>query len=161
MTQDFPNYNVLNRGFGGSLLLECSQEFKRIVYPLDPPVLVIYAGENDIAAGQTPLGLQSIFRQFIPIVRRFYPDLPIAYISIKPSIAREDKMPLMDQANQLIRSDIETMFPGVTFINVWPLMLLPNGKPNPDIFGPDKLHMNSKGYAIWTTIITQYFESLP
>lgn len=160
LAQDFPDYTTLNRGFGGSLLVECFHEFKRIVYPLEPSVLVIYAGENDIGGGATPEFVQSNFRQLIPLVRRFYPELPIAYISLKPTPARISFIQKMNETNHLIRNDIETMFPGVTFINIWPFMLLPNGQPNPDLFGPDHEHMNSIGYAIWTKAVTAYLASI-
>ena len=161
LTEDFPDYTVLNRGFGGSLLLQAVQEFKRTVYPLEPTVLVVYSGENDIGGGASPADVHDRFRQFIPLVRRFYPNLPIAYISIKPTPARVSLMSKMHEANVLIQGDIDSkMFPGVTFINVWPYMVLPNGQPNPDIFGPDHEHMNSIGYAIWTKIVTAYLASV-
>jgi lysophospholipase L1-like esterase len=40
------------------------------------------------------------------------------------------------------------------------LMLLPNGEPNPDLFGPDREHMNSAGYAIWTKAVTAFLQSV-
>jgi len=160
LAQDFPDYTTLNRGFGGSTLLEGLWEFKRSAYPLEPSVLVIYSGENDIAAGRTPAAVQDIFRQLIPTIRRFYPNLPIAYISIKPTPARAALIEKMNETNIRIRADIESSFPGVTFINIWPFMLLPNGQPNPALFGPDREHMNSEGYAIWTKIVTAYLQSV-
>jgi lysophospholipase L1-like esterase len=160
LAEDFPDYTTLNRGFGGSLLLQCFHEFKRITYPLEPSVLVIYAGENDIGAGITPAAVQDTFRQLIPTIRRFYPNLPIAYISIKPTPARAALIEKMNETNIRIRGDIESLFPGVTFINIWPFMLLPNGQPNPDLFGPDHEHMNSIGYAIWTKAVTAYLQSV-
>jgi lysophospholipase L1-like esterase len=42
---------------------------------------------------------------------------------------------------------------GLTFIDVFHLMLGPNGLPRPDIFREDGLHMNAKGYAIWKEAI--------
>ncbi len=36
-----------------------------------------------------------------------------------------------------------------TFVNVWDKMLQ-DGLPMKDIFTEDKLHMNAKGYTIWT-----------
>lgn len=160
LEQDFPDYTVLNRGFGGSTLLQCNQQWKRIVNPLEPSVMVIYAGENDIAAGQVPVLVQMTFRQMIPRIRRFYPNIPIAYISLKPSPSRVDKMPQMSETNYRIREDIRLLFPGVTFIDIWPDMLLPDGKPNPDLFSSDNLHMNSKGYAIWTKAVNEYLQSV-
>ena len=160
LAQDFPDYTVLNRGFGGSTLLQCNQQVKRIVNPLEPSILVIYAGENDIAGGQVPLVVQTSFRQMIPRIRRVYPTIPIAFISLKPSPSRVDKMPQMNETNYRIRDDIRLLFPGVTFINIWPDMLLPNGQPNPDLFSSDNLHMNSKGYAIWTKAVASYLQSV-
>jgi lysophospholipase L1-like esterase len=160
LPDDFPDYTTLNRGFGGSTLNQCYFEFKRVVYPLEPSVLIVYAGENDIAGGATPESVQETFRKFIPTVRRFYPNVPVAYISVKPTPARAALMPKMNQTNVLIQEAIKQSFPDITFINVWPLMVLPNGEPNPDIFGPDHEHMNSLGYAIWTKIVTNYLESI-
>ena len=160
MDTDFPAYSVLNRGFGGSNLVQCYQEFKRTVYPLEPSVLIIYAGENDIADGQVPLNVEASFRQLIFTARRFYPSIPIAFIALKPSPARADRMPLMNDANNRIRNDIQLLFPRVTFINIWPDMLLPSGQPNPDLFVSDQLHMNRKGYDIWTRLVTNYLQSV-
>jgi lysophospholipase L1-like esterase len=39
------------------------------------------------------------------------------------------------------------------FVNVFPLMLAPDGRPRPEIFVADGLHMNAKGYAIWTKAV--------
>lgn len=159
LAQDFPDYSTLNRGFGGSVLLQCHQQFKRIVYPLEPSIFIVYAGENDIAGGTTPVTLQTIFRQFIINVRHYYPGVPIAYISMKPSPSRVSKMSQMKDANDRIRNDIHLLFPGVSFIDIWPDMLLPDGQPNADLFLSDMLHMNSKGYAIWTKAVGNYLQS--
>jgi lysophospholipase L1-like esterase len=35
-------------------------------------------------------------------------------------------------------------------------MLTPGGKPMPDIFVSDNLHMNRKGYAIWQQAIQPF-----
>jgi lysophospholipase L1-like esterase len=42
------------------------------------------------------------------------------------------------------------------FINVFPLMLGADGKPKPDIFVKDGLHMNERGYAIWREAVRPY-----
>jgi lysophospholipase L1-like esterase len=160
LATDFPDYTTLNRGFGGSTLLQCFQQFKRIVYPLEPSILVLYAGENDIAAGQTPISVQLVFRQLITTIRHFYLNIPIAFISLKPSPSRIARIAQMNETNNRIREDIQLLFHGVTFINIWPDMLLPNGQPNPDLFLSDNLHMNSKGYAIWTKAVATYLQSV-
>ncbi len=141
-------------------MLQCFQQFKRIVYPLEPSVLVLYAGENDIGGGQAPITVQNIFRQLIPTIRRFYRNVPIAFISLKPSPSRVARISQMNETNNRIREDIELLFPGVTFINIWPDMLLPDGQPNPALFVSDMLHMNSLGYAIWIKKVAAYLQSV-
>ena len=42
------------------------------------------------------------------------------------------------------------------FIDVFPRMLGPDGLPRPDIFSPDRLHMNAEGYKLWTEIIRPF-----
>ncbi|CAF4860572.1 unnamed protein product [Rotaria sp. Silwood1] len=53
--------------FGGSTLKQCMQRFKRIILPLEPRLLLLYAGENDITNNQTPTNIQ-----FILTIRRFF-----------------------------------------------------------------------------------------
>jgi lysophospholipase L1-like esterase len=41
----------------------------------------------------------------------------------------------------------------LSFIDVFPAMLGPDGNPKPDIYVEDRLHMNANGYAIWREIV--------
>ena len=42
---------------------------------------------------------------------------------------------------------------GLDFIDVFTPMLGNDGKPRPDLFVADKLHMNETGYKVWTLLI--------
>ena len=46
----------------------------------------------------------------------------------------------------------------LTFINVFPHMMGPDGLPKPDIFVADRLHMNSAGYEIWKEQIRPFLK---
>ncbi|CAF3746427.1 unnamed protein product [Rotaria socialis] len=159
LSKDFADVpiGVINRGFGGSSLKECWQQFKRIVLPLEPTALIVYAGENDVAANETASAVFSYFQQFIPTVRRFYPSLPIAYISIKPSPSRVGKLAIMNDTNNRIRDSIKNLI-NVDYIDVFSLMLTSDNKPRPELFGPDELHMNAEGYAIWTPLVKDFLK---
>jgi lysophospholipase L1-like esterase len=54
LAQDFPELAVVNRGFGGSTLAECVEEMERLVFPVQPRAVVLYAGENDLDQGASP-----------------------------------------------------------------------------------------------------------
>ncbi|CAF3861760.1 unnamed protein product [Adineta steineri] len=146
----------INRGYGGSTLKQCWQQFKRIILPLEPRILILYAGENDIAdEGETAINIQLNFREFISTIRRFFPLIPIAYISIKPSPSRFNKINEMNQTNHLIREDIQHM-KNIHYIDIFNDLLTSNGTPRSELFISDNLHMNENGYAIWTRAVNNY-----
>jgi lysophospholipase L1-like esterase len=148
LATDFPAYKVINRGFGGSDLDDATAFADRIVKPYHPAAIVVYAGDNDLANGDTPEQVRDDFTAFVAKVRSYQADVPIAFISIKPSIARLALLPDIDRANQLIR-DQAMKEKGVAFLDVAPAMVDADGKPKPELFIEDGLHMNPKGYALW------------
>jgi len=60
-------------------------------------------------------------------------------------------------ANKLIEDFIKKDSK-LAFINIFPAMLGEDGKPKPDIFLKDNLHMKAKGYAIWVPIVRPYLK---
>ena len=49
----FPGYTIINRGFGGSTLLDQIRYANDIIFPYEPKQIVIYCGENDLASSDT------------------------------------------------------------------------------------------------------------
>ncbi|HEX7631381.1 MAG TPA: hypothetical protein VF388_04550, partial [Lacunisphaera sp.] len=49
LAEDFPGVPTINRGFGGSEMADSAFYADRIVIPYQPRLVVVYAGENDIA----------------------------------------------------------------------------------------------------------------
>jgi lysophospholipase L1-like esterase len=152
LAQDFPEHKVINRGFGGSQIADSADFVERIVVPYRPRMVVMYAGGNDINAGETPENVAADFKAFVAKVRRSLPDIPIAYISIAPNPARWAQVDRVRRANELIRQ-FTTTTSGLTFIDVFPHMLGEDGKPRPELFVEDRLHMNETGYALWKKVV--------
>ncbi|HSB93757.1 MAG TPA: GDSL-type esterase/lipase family protein [Flavitalea sp.] len=156
LEQSFPGYKVLNRGFGGSTLADLDRYLPDIVYPYQPKQILIYSGENDIAvdsisADQVLTRFQTVFQK----IRAQLPTVPIEYISIKPSPSRLKFLPVVKEANELIRNYLRGQS-NTHFIDVFSSMLDGNGQPKKGIYIEDNLHMNSKGYEIWQGIIQPY-----
>lgn len=153
----FPGYSIINRGFGGSSLPDVIRYESDIIFPYNPKQVVIYCGENDIASSDTvtPELVLERFKKLFNDIRKKLPGVPVAFISIKPSPSRWQMKDRMIQANELIKSYIMTENNAV-FVNVWDSMLQADGKPIPDIFIQDNLHMNAKGYTIWQKILNPY-----
>jgi lysophospholipase L1-like esterase len=148
LARDFPGVPVINRGFGGSAIADSTHYADRIVIPYHPRVIVMYAGDNDVEEGCTPGQVLDEFKAFVSRVRRDLPGVALVYISIKPSLARWALWPRMREANREIDRWARTQA-RVTFVDVAPLMLGPDGRPRADLFREDGLHMTPAGYAIW------------
>ena len=143
----FPGLPVVNHGFGGSHLADSVNFADRIIIPLAPRQVVIYAGGNDINAGKSPEVVYGDFVALVTKLRIALPQTRIAYISSAPNPQRWAQVEKVKRLNSLVQAYCH--FHGLTFINVFPLMLGPDGHPKPDIYVADGLHMNPKGYAIW------------
>lgn len=152
----FPGYTVINRGFGGSTLKDAIEYEDDIIAPYRPKQVVIYSGENDIATGTVTA--DEVFRRFTTLfkmIRKDVPNAKIVYVSMKPSPSRANYMPVFKEANEKIRSFLSDQ-PATGFVDVYSKMLDSTGRPMPEIFLGDSLHMNAKGYAIWKEAITPH-----
>ena len=152
LAEDFPDVPVINRGFGGSQIEDSVRYADRIITPYHPRRVVFYAGDNDLAKGKSPEQVLKDFSELVDKVHGALPEAPIAFISIKPSLAREKLMPKMARANRLVEEYAKS-HKNVEYIDIVPVMLDADGKPRKDIFRPDGLHMNREGYKLWTAVI--------
>ena len=155
--QYFPAHKIINRGFGGSRLLDVMMYADDVIFPYQPKQIVIYCGENDIAYNDT-VSAQTVTNRFVTlfeVVRSIWDTVPVAFVSIKPSPSRDKFRPVVVEANKLIKNFLASKS-NTVFIDVYSKMLAADGNPMPDIFIEDRLHMNAKGYAIWQKAIEPY-----
>ena len=153
----FPKLKIINRGFGGSTLQDVIRYANDIIIPYHAKQIVIYCGENDFAASDT-VTIEMVvnrFKQLFSFIRQHYKNVPIAYISMKPSPSRQQLMHKFLYANKAIKNFLQAKRK-TAFIDVYHAMLDAAGKPVNDIFIEDNLHMNAKGYHIWQKIIEPY-----
>jgi lysophospholipase L1-like esterase len=153
LATDFPDQPVLNRGFGGSRFPDAIQLFDKLVVRYRPRQVVLYEGDNDIASGAIPQEVYASFRTFEKLMRQKLPKSQLVFLSIKPSLARWELYPKMQEANNLIRQYIEKHPKRLRFIDVGTPMLGADGKPRPELFLEDGLHMTRVGYEIWTEAV--------
>lgn len=158
LARDFPSDYVLNRGFGGSQIPDSTHFAGRIVTRYKPRMVVLYAGDNDLAAGRTPDQVLADFDAFVKRIRQDLPEVPIAFIAIKPSPARVKLLEQARVANEKVR-DYAKRQKGVAYIDVFTPMLGSDGTPRGELFVEDGLHMNRSGYEIWKRVTAPYLRS--
>jgi lysophospholipase L1-like esterase len=145
---DFPGVPALNRGFGGSTLADVVYYADRILLPYRPRLVVLYAGDNDLAEGRTPERVVADYQAFVARLRSAWPAARLVFVSIKPSPARRSFIPQMRETNQRIRAIIarDSL---QAYVDVFTPMLDPAGQPRPELFVADSLHMTRAGYMLW------------
>jgi lysophospholipase L1-like esterase len=152
LAQDLAPLVTIRRGFGGSMIAESTHFASRIILPYQPRTVVLYAGENDLASGLTPIQVADDFRRFVDTIHAALPRTRILFIAMKPSISRAHLLPLLQEANARIRALTEAD-PRLGYIDVATPMLDGAGRPRPDLLVGDNLHLNAEGYRLWTTLI--------
>lgn len=150
---DFKAYSVVKAGFGGSRIQDAIDVFDRIVLPYHPRLLVMFCGTNDIN-GEADSALAETLRdkvdEFARLVKTKLPQSQFFYIALTPAPSRFHVLTEVIKANRLIKHLAKEK--GFTFIDLQS-EFLEEGKPKPELFIGDMLHMNAKGYDQWIASI--------
>jgi len=151
----FGSYNVLNRGIGGAVVDDIIYYLNDLVFSYNPRQIVLYVGENDLVnESETADDILNKTITLYKDIREKLPDVPIVYISLKPSPSRDKYQEKCIKTNSLIR-DFLSKEKNVVFVDIFTPMLK-DGKSRPELFVQDMLHMNPEGYAIWEKKIKHY-----
>lgn len=153
----FPAFRVVNRGFGGSQLSDLNEHFARVVPRHAPQVLLIYGGDNDIAAGKSAAQVEADFRTLVQRVRQSCPSTRVAFVAIKPSPSRLQFLAAQKDANARVRK-FARWHHGVDFLDTASPVLDAAGQPDPRFFQKDRLHLNPDGYRAWEPVIGRYLD---
>lgn len=155
MDDDLSQVTAVNRGFGGSQFSDLLYYLDRIVTSYKPSKIFIYEGDNDISSGKKIKDILNDAMKVRQQIASKLPEVPVYFIAAKPSVARWKLQKKYEQFNSLLAVYAsETARTG--FVNVWQPALDENGEVRTDIFLEDNLHMNEKGYAIWTKAIQPF-----
>ena len=152
LEDDFSEYDVLNRGFGGSIFSDLNYFMDELILKHEPDLIVIYEGDNDISI-KIPLDI--IFNDFIKsfkLIREKKSDTPIIYIAAKPSPSRWDMREDYFYLNNKIKKFCEENN-NTYFFDSWSIMLDDQGDIPKKYFWRDMLHMNRSGYDVWAKSI--------
>jgi len=153
LPQDFPFVPVINRGFGGSQVQDLVVFADRVINACRPRAVVVYSGDNDLAAGRTPEQVAGAAKGLLRKIRKGSGNIPVAFIGPKPSPSRRHLMKAFNETNELLRA-LAASEEGVRYVDIRPVMLGPDGNPRPELFGPDGLHMSRAGYEEWIRLLT-------
>lgn len=148
----FPGRDYLNRGFGGSQIADSVEYLELLVLRHEPRAVVLYAGDNDVAAGKTPAAVAADFDAFARGLHAALPSAHLLFLAIKPSVARWNLVERMREANRLIRERVDADS-RMTWVDVHAPMIGADGLPRRGLLAADGLHLSAAGYALWTRLL--------
>lgn len=148
LEEDFADMLVLNHGFGGSEYSDLIQHQQLLIEEFEPSMVVVYAGDNDIANKEEPAAIANEADLFVDGLRRIANGAPVIVLSAKPSIARWELKDKYVELNTLLKTMCDN-YEHAVFVDVWTPMLKADGELKLNLFLQDGLHMNEKGYELW------------
>lgn len=159
--QDMAPYPVIQRGFGGSHLVDMVAYGERIISKHKCRAIVLFIA-NDITGtveDKSPAEVASLFKHVLGIIRKSHPETPVFWVEVTPTPLRWKVWPEIQESTRLIRRicgkndntyAIRTDF---GFLNE-------KGEPKQELFVADSLHLNAEGYAVWNKIIKEQLKKV-
>lgn len=147
----FKGKPYVNRGIGGQTTPQMLARFRQDVIELDPDVVVILAGTNDIAGNTGPISLEDIFGNLVSMTELARANgirvvlssvLPAYDYPWSPGLSPNEKIP---ELNRMIRNYAEKE--GIVYLDYFQAMAdEKNGLK--DEYGTDGVHPNLMGYKV-------------
>ena len=156
ISASFPDTGTVNRGFGGATTRDVLHYYSRLLPRAKPRSIIVYVGENDVAAGATPAQVSRDILTLLKRLRADYPKARIAYLSLKPSPIRWTLWPKLAAVNMTVAA--RSRVTGFEYLDVGSALLARDGLPDASLFGPDGLHMNARGYQRWTRLVNNWLD---
>jgi len=162
LADDFPGMNIVNRGVGGARLVELAESAPRLLAAVEPTLILVSAGTNDIGAGASPENVRRSFERFVQNVRRDLPDTKIVFLAISPSIKRWEQRERQQAANAAVQEFVASSDAGfgLFFIDANAAFLGPDDQPATECFVEDQLHPSTMGNSRRAAIIRPRLEEL-
>ncbi|MDD7986150.1 GDSL-type esterase/lipase family protein [Lentisphaera marina] len=148
---DLKPLKLIHRGFGGSNMNDLYHYSDELIIKHKARAVVIYEGDNDLAAGVSPEQIHNKFLELKNKLLKSDENLRIYLLSVKPSIARKSFLDKTREVNDLFKKTCasnEQLF----FIDTFSQMM-EDDEIKSDVFIKDKLHYNKRGYEIWSKTI--------
>lgn len=154
LQEDMSPLKVVNRGYGGAMLRDIHYNYETVLAEYRPKAFVFYC-DNDLGGFERdlqPTQLFDLYRLLVERLKADYPDCPIYILSIKFNENRVAKRKDHRLFNTLME-DYAKWADGVTFVDVNSPLLRADGSVDNGYFESDLLHVNRKGYAVWTSVL--------
>lgn len=158
---DMAPYHPIQRGYGGARWTDVAVFADRLITPHQFRAVVFFVG-NDIVGGKNdraPAEVAQLFANVHSRVRQHNANAPVFYIAVTPTESRYQAWPQIRAGNSAARAFC-LAHENTHFIGTESIYLDAAGKPKPELFVDDKLHLNQAGYTVWAAAIKSHLDSV-
>lgn len=158
----FPEYPIINRGFGGASLPEVIHYYDDVIKKHHPSMILVYC-DIDVEQGRSPEFTVNAFKELVNRIELDFPTTPVLLLSMKPTLiddflgkdVRKNKL----LSNQLLQEYAQSKA-SLYYVDITSSMIDINGRLKGDIFIDDGMHLNPLGYELWDPIIKREIDSI-
>ena len=159
--KDLAPYESIKRAYGGARYTDLIHFTERLVSPHNVKAVGVFVA-NDITGGEKDLKPREVLdlaKLVVEQIQRSHKNSPIFFIETTPTPKRWKSWPKISLANDLIKEYCESN-DSLYYISTRNYYIGDNGLPTEELFTRDKLHLNSKGYLLWSDIIKDNLKNI-
>jgi len=153
--KSFPEFTVINRGFGGASLPEIIHYYDDIIKKHSPSIMIVYC-DIDVESGKSPSAAIHNFKKLVNKVEQDFPQIQILLLAMKPVLI-DDFLGKDVRKNKVITNKMLDKYcqaeKNLHYVDIAKTMFKPDGTLRSDIFLSDGMHLNHLGYTLWDPII--------
>ena len=158
---DMAPYHPIQRGYGGAKWSDVAVFADRLISPHSFRAVVLFVG-NDVSGKDDDKSPEEVARLFAHVagrVREHDRQAPIFFVAVTPTPARFKAWPDIRAANTAVRAVCRAT-EGTHYIGTESTFLDASGRPRPELFVEDALHLNRAGYVRWAAAIKSHLDSV-
>jgi hypothetical protein len=167
VAEDMAPWPAIQRGYGGAKLPDIIHYARRVIGPhvgkANPKrckAIVLFVG-NDIAGKETdasPEEAANRFSKLLHWIRQQDATIPVFWIEVTPTNSRWKVWSKIEGATKLISKIIDSD-DNAHLISTAGAFLGLDGRPRPELFVKDQLHLSVDGYKQWAVLIKAQLHS--
>ncbi len=146
---------VIRRGYGGATYRDLCHFASRLVTAHQPRAIVIFVA-NDITSPETSPDPEQVMidvRATQAQIRARHPEVPIFYVAVTPTESRWSVWPTVQRLNRMIEEMCRDASHSFFIPTARHFLDTTTGRPVPELFRDDRLHLSRAGYKVWAGVI--------
>lgn len=156
---------VYNRGIGGDTTLGLKDRLDISVFDLEPKVIVMMIGINDINGGRSVSSIIETYSQIVREIKVRLPNTKLYCISVLPlnkDIESYTPHNADNKNKQVLELNILieqlTMEVNASYLDLHSLVL--DGVYLNKEYSDDGIHLNANGFKVWTDVLKPFLEEI-